>query len=169
LRFFFGIKFEIILKNDEYPLKTHRHRLGANYLQIPVNCPFKTRNYQRDGPQTYTDNQSGAPNYFPNSFSGPNHNATYNEPEIQISGDAKRYETGNDDNFSQVGIFWNNVLKEDERTRLVQNIAGHLINAADFLQQRAINNFTKCDPEYGRRLGEALNKLKSQSNNVSKK
>jgi catalase len=28
---------------------THRHRLGANYLQIPVNCPYKTRNYQRDG------------------------------------------------------------------------------------------------------------------------
>lgn len=21
---------------------THRHRLGANYLQIPVNCPFKS-------------------------------------------------------------------------------------------------------------------------------
>ena len=21
---------------------THRHRLGANYLQIPVNCPYRT-------------------------------------------------------------------------------------------------------------------------------
>lgn len=31
---------------------THRHRLGPNYHQIPVNCPFNTRvnNYQRDGP-----------------------------------------------------------------------------------------------------------------------
>lgn len=40
---------------------THRHRLGSNYLQIPVNCPFntKTRNYQRDGPQVVTDNQGG--------------------------------------------------------------------------------------------------------------
>merc|ERR1712140_38797 len=30
---------------------THRHRLGANYQQIPVNCPFAARakNYQRDG------------------------------------------------------------------------------------------------------------------------
>ncbi len=26
------------------------------------------RNYQRDGPMTVTDNQEGAPNYFPNSF-----------------------------------------------------------------------------------------------------
>jgi len=52
---------------------THRHRLGANYLQIPVNCPYRTRisNYQRDGPQTFTSNQEGAPNYYPNSFNGP--------------------------------------------------------------------------------------------------
>lgn len=31
---------------------THRHRLGPNYAQIPVNCPLRTikmRNYNRDG------------------------------------------------------------------------------------------------------------------------
>ncbi|CAN0599466.1 unnamed protein product, partial [Laminaria digitata] len=30
---------------------THRHRLGANYEQIPVNRPFNTtaQAYQRDG------------------------------------------------------------------------------------------------------------------------
>ena len=32
------------------------------------------RNYQRDGPMTVTNNQGGAPNYFPNSFSGPQPN-----------------------------------------------------------------------------------------------
>lgn len=38
---------------------THRHRLGANYLQIPVNCPYKAKtfHYQRDGPQCVNDNQ----------------------------------------------------------------------------------------------------------------
>ena len=37
---------------------THLHRLGTNYLQLPVNCPYKSRvtNYQRDGPQSF-DNQ----------------------------------------------------------------------------------------------------------------
>lgn len=41
-----------------YP-DTHRHRLGANYLQIPVNCPYRARvaNYQRDGPMCMFDNQ----------------------------------------------------------------------------------------------------------------
>jgi len=30
---------------------THRHRLGGNYEQIPINCPFraKVNNGQRDG------------------------------------------------------------------------------------------------------------------------
>ena len=38
---------------------THRHRLGANYHQIPVNCPYATRarNYQRDGPMCVDGNQ----------------------------------------------------------------------------------------------------------------
>ena len=38
---------------------THLHRLGANYLQIPINCPYATRvkNYQRDGPMCVDDNQ----------------------------------------------------------------------------------------------------------------
>ncbi|GFR09547.1 catalase [Trichonephila clavata] len=38
---------------------TQRYRLGANFLQIPVNCPYRTRprNYERDGPDTVTENQ----------------------------------------------------------------------------------------------------------------
>lgn len=36
-----------------------RYRLGANFLQIPVNCPYRTKvkNYHRDGPMNVTDNQ----------------------------------------------------------------------------------------------------------------
>ena len=41
---------------------THRHRLGPNFHQIPVNCPYATRarNYQRDGPMTIDGNQGPA-------------------------------------------------------------------------------------------------------------
>jgi len=40
-----------------YP-DTHRHRLGANYDQIPINCPYKARisNNYRDGPSTVNGN-----------------------------------------------------------------------------------------------------------------
>jgi len=40
-----------------YP-DTHRHRLGANYDQIPINCPYraKVHNGQRDGPMRIDKN-----------------------------------------------------------------------------------------------------------------
>jgi hypothetical protein len=71
---------------------THRHRLGANYLQIPVNCPYRTRvtNYQRDGPQTFTSNQEGAPNYYPNSFSGPEDVPDSANTKFALTGDVAR-------------------------------------------------------------------------------
>ena len=41
-----------------YP-DTHRHRLGANFDQIPINCPYKAKlwNTLRDGPMNVTNNQ----------------------------------------------------------------------------------------------------------------
>lgn len=55
-----------------YP-DTHRHRLGKNYDQIPINCPYRARvhNYQRDGNMTVNGNQGSQANYEPNSFGGP--------------------------------------------------------------------------------------------------
>lgn len=40
---------------------THRHRLGPNHLQLPVNCPYRVsaKNYQRDGFMCFNDNQGG--------------------------------------------------------------------------------------------------------------
>src|SRR2546430_12206536 len=50
-----------------YP-DTHRHRLGSNYQQIPVNCPLRAFNpYQRDGFMTVNGNYGANPNY-PSTF-----------------------------------------------------------------------------------------------------
>jgi catalase len=115
---------------------THRHRLGTNYLHLPVNCPFRSRtlNYQRDGPMTFNTDYAGYPNYFPNSFSGPANVQEAVEHKFQASGDVARYNTADDDNFSQVTTFWTKVLDEPARARLVENIAGHLKNAQPFIQ-----------------------------------
>lgn len=143
---------------------THRHRLGANYLQIPVNCPFAVRNYQRDGPQCMS-NQGGAPNYHPNSFDGPNEcpRAKSLATTVNASGDIKRHDTGNDDNFSQPRVFYQKVLDEAARTRLINNIAGHLKDAADFIQARTVSNFGQVDQSFGKRLAEALQSQKKMS------
>ena len=73
--------------------------------------------------------------------------------------------------LSQVGIFYNQVLNEEEKFRLCDNIASHLCNAQEFLQvrttlrifliddhtqERAINNFSAADKEYGRKIKELI-------------
>ena len=38
----------------------------------------------------------------------------------------------------QPGIFYRDVLNAEEKDRLCRNIAGHLMNAVDFIQERAV-------------------------------
>ena len=44
----------------------------------------------------------------------------------------------------------------EEQTRLVRNIAGHLKDASDFIQQRAVRNFSQVDPNFGGRIASLL-------------
>lgn len=150
---------------------THRHRLGANYLQIPVNCPYRTsvKNYQRDGPMTVDSNQEGCPNYFPNSFSGPSDDVRkYSESKFQAPiADVARFNSADEDNFTQCGIFFRDVLNADEQFRLVDNIAAHIQNAQDFLQERAIKQFLSADKKYGEMLRERINFYKRKTTSTA--
>jgi len=143
---------------------TARYRLGPNYKQIPVNCPYRAsvNNTQRDSVMTVDGNQDGAPNYFPNSFSGADHNKKWAQHVDTITGDVARHDSSNDDNFSQVTDFWKNVLKPAERERLVDNIASHLCNAQQFIQDRAVTNFSKVHADFGSQLKVKLEHYRKQ-------
>ena len=51
------------------------------------------------------------------------------------------------------------MLNEEEKTRLVSNIAGHLRNASEFIQRRAVRNFFQADREYGERVARLLKQV----------
>ncbi|XP_068117449.1 catalase-like [Hyperolius riggenbachi] len=137
-----------------------RYRLGANFAQIPVNAPLQTKvaNYQRDGFMAMGDNQGNAPNYYPNSYGGPE-GKSYTEAPFRVSGDVGRFDDSKDDNVSQVRDFYLNVLKSDERQSLCENIARSLSGAQPFIQKRAVKNFTDVHPDYGARVMAELDKL----------
>lgn len=143
---------------------THRHRLGKNYQQIPVNCPFatKVRTMQVDGPATMV-HSNGGPNYFPNSFNGPQPDTSGHSQwhSDSVCGQVAKYETGREDNFSQCGVFFREVLDDGARDRLTSNIAGHLVNAQEFIQERAIANFSQVDPAYGELIQTKIRRLKA--------
>lgn len=149
---------------------THRHRLGANYLQIPVNCPYRITisNYQRDGPQAMF-NQDGAPNYFPNSFSGPQEcpRAQRLQPRYNVSGDVDRYDSGQtEDNFSQATALYKKVFSDAEKERAVSNLVGNLKDAAGFIQERAVKLLTQVHPDLGSKVAAGLAPYKKYHANL---
>ncbi|RUS19898.1 catalase [Endogone sp. FLAS-F59071] len=147
-----------------YP-DTHRHRLGPNYQQIPINSAYRTKggvlNHQRDGYMAVNGNQGSAPNYEPNSFqTGPKQltNVPGLTHSIAVTGFTGRftYEL-TDDDFVQAGNLYR-VMTPEQRNNLISNIVGHLGNANSTIQKRQVANFKRADAEYGRRVEEGLAK-----------
>jgi catalase len=138
---------------------THLHRLGPNYHLIPINAPRNApeASYQRDGSMRVDGNAGGDPNYWPNSFGGPEPDPTAAEPPIELSGKAGRYPfTFPNDDFVQPGTLYSKVMTDEARDHLVGNIVDHLGKAAKRIQLRQTALFYKAHPEYGTRVAEGL-------------
>ncbi len=141
-----------------YP-DTHRHRLGANYDQIPINCPYRARvhNTQRDGPACVNGNQGSNPNYEPNSFKNYEFRTDARYAPYRVTGVLGRFKPGHpNDDFAQPGALFRKVMSEKQRAWLLENIGGHLKEATREIQERSIRNFLKSDPEYGEKLADSL-------------
>lgn len=142
-----------------YP-DTHRHRLGVNYQQIPVNCPYATKgkvqNHQRDGFMAVNGNGGSAPNYGPNSFGGPVDRPDAAIAPFQATGvvGRYRYQHPNDD-YEQPGNLYR-LMTPDQKTRLVNNLVGHLGKARKDIQERQVVHFYRADPDYGLRVAKGL-------------
>lgn len=137
----------------------HRYRLGPNYHLLPVNRPkaMKMDNYQRDGYMRFDGNEGGKPNYYPNSFNGPEPQIDASEPAFEVSGKATRQKyTHPNDDFVQAGNLYRKVMADKDRDHLISNIVTHLCNAKKDIQIRQTKLFYKADPEYGRRVAEGL-------------
>ena len=138
---------------------THRHRLGPNYHLLPVNAPrgVKEDNYQRDGYMRSDGNQGGGPNYWPNSFGGPNPDPSVTPPAIDIAGMAARHEYKlGDVDFVQPKALYEKVMTDTDREHLIGNIVAHLGGAQKRIQLRQAALFYKVTPDYGARVAKGL-------------
>lgn len=140
-----------------YP-DTQRYRLGANYLQIPVNCPFApVRNNQRDG-LMQTKQQPSTINYEPNSYETEPQAAAapqYQESAPAMHGHAVRKVIEKTNDFQQAGERYRS-YSEQEKANLIKNLAADLAEVNERTKLLAICNFYRADVEYGQRLAEAL-------------
>jgi catalase len=138
---------------------THLHRLGPNYHLIPVNAPkyAPETSYQRDGFMRVDGGGGGGPNYWPNSFGGPEPDPGAGEPPFELNGAVGRYPfTFPNDDFLQPGDRYRKVMTEMDREHLVGNIVDHLGHAAKRIQMRQTALFFKAESDYGRRVAAGL-------------
>ncbi|MCD6063082.1 MAG: Catalase [Flavipsychrobacter sp.] len=147
-----------------YP-DAHRYRLGVNYEQLPVNrCPYAVNNYERDGAMRVDGNAGSAPNYFPNSFDNIQPDAAYKQMGMELDSNIAavfdRNGPGEDDHYSQPGMFYRDVLSAEDKTSLVNNIVGAMKGIATEKKQqiimRQLCHFFRADMELGMRIAQGL-------------
>jgi catalase len=140
---------------------TQRYRVGTNYLQLPINAPkAKVATNQRDGQMTYNVDvaagQNPHVNYEPSSMNGlreapkagKDHTPQYNARLVR-----QKIDRTND--FKQAGERWR-MHEEWEKEDLVKNLVNTMQPAEQHVKDKMVELFTKCDPEYGRRVAEGL-------------
>jgi catalase len=139
----------------------HRYRIGTNYNQLPVNCPYAdVHSYSKDGAMRYR-HDGAQPPYAPNSYGGPKADAAFSEPPLPIdAADTGRTPTAahrDDDDFVQARDLAVNVLGPTERLHLIDNIVGHLRNdVTPEVQLRAVAYWRNVDHEIGGRIALGL-------------
>lgn len=141
----------------------HRYRVGSNHNLLPINRPkSEVNNYQRDGQMRFDNNGGGSVYYEPNSFGGPKETPQNKPDAYEVTGYADSVAYDHDDHYTQAGDLYR-LMSEEERARLVQNIAGAMSGVQiEEIKLRQIQHFYKADPEYGQRVAEVLGLAVSQ-------
>ena len=146
-----------------YP-DAQRYRLGVNYEQIPVNkCPYGVSNYQRDGLMQVGENGGSNANYQPNSFDDIVVDDDYRELAIQLEsniGDWFDRNENDNDHYTQPGILYRDVMKEQDRKNLSSNIVNSMSsisgNKKGEIINRALCHFFRVDIKLGMSLAKGL-------------
>lgn len=140
-----------------YP-DTHRHRLGSNNEQIPVNCPLKAFSpWHRDGFMNVHGNYGANPNY-PSTFRP----LTYKS--VKASQEHEKW-TGavvselfpvTADDYVQANGLWQVLGRQPgQQENFVGNVAGHLSSAHPRVRKQTYDMFRRVNADLGARLEKA--------------
>lgn len=151
---------------------TQRHRVGTNYLQLPINAPKKrVATNQRGGMMSYYADvpPSGNPhiNYEPSMIGGlkeAKQEGEVHEPHYNDKLVREKVDRPND--FGQAGETYRS-FEESEREELISNLVENLKVCRQEIQNKMLEYFTNADEDYGRRVREGLAKAMDSTNTSS--
>ncbi|KAI0071680.1 catalase [Panus rudis PR-1116 ss-1] len=141
-----------------YP-DTHRHRLGVNYNQLPVNAPVvPVANFQRDGFMAI-NNQGPRPNYqsslIPLTYKPKPYEQVQHELWLGHANADLSYITELD--FEQPRALWEKVFDDTAKEHYVSNVAGHFGNVkSPIVKQRQLSVFAAVSQDLADRIAKAI-------------
>ncbi len=146
-----------------YP-DAQRHRIGANYNQLPVNQPHaagEVSNYQHEGPMRYRFNDASSRTYAPNSYGGPAADpARAGEGGWETDGSLIRAAQtlhSDDDDFGQAGTLYREVFDDQSKARLLETLVGQYgALTVDGIKARFIQYWTNVDAGLGAKIAERV-------------
>ncbi|MGW0250919.1 catalase [Nocardia goodfellowii] len=142
----------------------HRYRIGVNHHELPPNRAraAEVNSYSKEGAMRFGYNDASVPVYAPNSFGGPHaqaHQAPDGgawdfDPTMLRAGYIQHPE---DNDFAQAGTLVREVLDDDERDRLVANVAGHILGGVqEPILTRVFQYWKNVDADLGKRIEVAV-------------
>ena len=143
-----------------YP-DTHRHRIGVNYQQLPVNSSrtsHKVANFQRDGQMAFY-NQGSRPNYLssiePVSFK--KRTVDLDKVHGEFSGNAVTFLSEiRPEDFNAPRALWEKVFDDGAKERFIKNVSGHMGNChSEEIIKRQIAIFREVSNDIATRLEKA--------------
>ncbi|KAK5115671.1 hypothetical protein LTR62_000760 [Meristemomyces frigidus] len=143
-----------------YP-DTHRHRIGVNYQQLPVNSsqtPYRTANFQRDGSMAFY-NQGSRPAYLSSIQPIQFRERSVNLDKVHghFIGEAVSFLSEiRPEDFKAPRALWENVWDEDARGRFIENVSGHMSTCTEQeIIKRQIAIFREVSDDIATRLEKA--------------
>ncbi|MFD3355555.1 catalase [Streptomyces fradiae] len=147
---------------------TQRHRVGPNYLQLPVNQAkhAQVRTNQRDGQMTYHVDGAGAgagagedpsTNYEPSLMGGLREadGPAHDEQGPEIRGRLTRRRIPRTNDYLQAGQRYQ-LMERWERDDLVRNLVDALAQCDRPVQERMVWHFLMVDNDLGVRVGDGI-------------
>lgn len=138
---------------------TQRHRVGANYLQLPINAPKKyVATNQRGGQMQYKVDGHENPhiNYEPSLLGGLKEaQQSGKEHTPYVAGNIVRKSIDRTNDTKQAGESYR-AFEKWEQDDLILNLTTDLAKCAPVIQETMIRYAEQADEEYGRRLRENL-------------
>ena len=134
----------------------HRHRIGTNFHQLPVNKPkVPVQSYMFDGQMTY-EHTGDAPVYAPNTGGRPwTDNTGAAQDSWAVHGQMVRSAytlPPEDSDFAQAGALVRQVFNDAQRERLIETVVGSLAGVRPPVLERAFDYWKSIDPEVGHRI-----------------